>query len=280
VGGIITTPNFTPGGQSNYFLQDSSAAINIFSHNLDFEDIHNLNMGDGIYVTGQIGQYRGLTELEIKNPLHLSVLSRDNTLPAVKSVTLADVNESLESQLVEIEKVWLVNPDGWPKNNQNGTVYFTDGRDTLELFIDKDTNLDGWTAPENIFSVMGVVDQYTTHTPANNRYELRPRFQEDFAITSTVEQGNQMPMTFLLEQNQPNPFNPVTKIRIHLPVETEIQLDVYNILGNLVTTLFQGKIAAGRHVFYFKGNDLPTGTYFYRLTSDRFHSVKKMILLK
>ncbi len=89
-----------------------------------------------------------------------------------------------------------------------------------------------------------------------------------------------IPNNFLLEQNYPNPFNPVTKIQFKLPKESNINLSVFNMLGQLVTTIYSGKLDAGTHFVEFDGSDLPSGIYFYRLEADNFVQTKKMTLMK
>ena len=95
-----------------------------------------------------------------------------------------------------------------------------------------------------------------------------------------------LPKEYRLAQNYPNPFNPVTMIPFSLPDESEISLIVFNILGQEVRTLYQGKMDAGIHYIPFNsrdqyGNRLSSGLYFYRLITDKGHNfVKKMILIK
>lgn len=90
---------------------------------------------------------------------------------------------------------------------------------------------------------------------------------------------------FRLEQNYPNPFNPSTTIRYNLPVTSHIKIQVYDILGNKVTTLFQGKQHSGDHAVVWNGQDdagnpVASGLYFYQLTAPNFNMTRKMMLLK
>lgn len=86
---------------------------------------------------------------------------------------------------------------------------------------------------------------------------------------------------YTLSQNYPNPFNPTTQIEYALPVRSNITLDVFNMLGQKVTTLYQGTQKAGNHTVTFDGSGLAGGIYFYRLQSDNGVSLtKKFVLLK
>ena len=102
-----------------------------------------------------------------------------------------------------------------------------------------------------------------------------------FGIVSniSVEQKN-TPEQFLLQQNYPNPFNPVTMIRYQLPMGVYVELSVYNILGQKVATLVSQHQAAGNYNVSWEAVGLTSGIYYYRLDTDNFHQVRKMILMK
>ncbi len=89
---------------------------------------------------------------------------------------------------------------------------------------------------------------------------------------------------FSLEQNYPNPFNPSTKIKFELPRSEYVSLNVYDVLGRLITTLVNGYMIKGIHEINFPTavsyNSLPSGIYYYRLISKDFSETKKMLLLK
>ena len=87
--------------------------------------------------------------------------------------------------------------------------------------------------------------------------------------------------TFSLNQNYPNPFNPITTIRFTLPERSNVQLNVYNILGQKIATLINNEMNSGQHSVLFNGVGLSSGVYFYILKVDeKFYETKKMILLK
>jgi hypothetical protein len=91
---------------------------------------------------------------------------------------------------------------------------------------------------------------------------------------------DKIPKTYVLFQNYPNPFNPITHIRFGLPKATDVKIDLYNILGQKVVTLFDAHKPAGYHVIDFDGNKFATGVYIYRIETDEFQDVKKMVLIK
>ena len=85
---------------------------------------------------------------------------------------------------------------------------------------------------------------------------------------------------FNLKQNYPNPFNPSTKIEYSIPHSAFISLKVYNLLGEEVTTLYEGIKNAGNYSVEFNGAGLSSGIYFYRLKAENYMDTKKFVLLK
>lgn len=89
-----------------------------------------------------------------------------------------------------------------------------------------------------------------------------------------------LPDSYTLMQNYPNPFNPSTQISFSLPEAAQVNLSVYNVLGQKVMDLVDGHMEAGTHNFEFDGSSLSSGMYFYRITTDNFSETKKMVMLK
>jgi hypothetical protein len=89
-----------------------------------------------------------------------------------------------------------------------------------------------------------------------------------------------VPVRSNLDQNYPNPFNPSTVIRYALTHRTAVKLVVFNTLGQLVATLFDGEQGPGYHEARFDAAGLPGGVYFYRITADDFTQTKKLTLLR
>jgi hypothetical protein len=97
---------------------------------------------------------------------------------------------------------------------------------------------------------------------------------------SDIVEVDVLPTKFELSQNYPNPFNPSTIIRFSLPKETQLKINIYNMLGELVETLAEGTYEAGYHKVSFNASSLSSGAYIYRVESSEFVQVKKMLLLK
>lgn len=88
-----------------------------------------------------------------------------------------------------------------------------------------------------------------------------------------------------LYQNYPNPFNPITTISFSLSDESFTTLNIYNVEGQLVRVLVNRVLGSGPHKVEWdgrnrSGHSVSSGIYFYRLKSDRFEAVRKMVLLR
>jgi hypothetical protein len=88
------------------------------------------------------------------------------------------------------------------------------------------------------------------------------------------------PRAFTLEQNWPNPFNPVTTITFELAAESRVSLKVYNLLGSEVATLVDGVESAGSHRIDFNASNLPSGVYLCKLRTEAGTEMRKMLLAR
>ena len=91
---------------------------------------------------------------------------------------------------------------------------------------------------------------------------------------------SEIPSNFSLNQNYPNPFNPTTVIGFDLPVDGNVSLKVFNMMGEEVGELVNEYRSAGKHQIAFDASGIPSGVYFYRLESGSHRSIKKMLLIK
>ncbi|MCP4633663.1 MAG: T9SS type A sorting domain-containing protein [candidate division Zixibacteria bacterium] len=90
----------------------------------------------------------------------------------------------------------------------------------------------------------------------------------------------ELPRVFKLYNSYPNPFNSNCIISFDVPLKSKVTLDIYNILGQRVATPVDKVMESGNHAVNFRGDNMASGVYFYRLRTDNFKSVKKMMLLK
>ena len=456
VNGIVISPDFGLGytTTTDIWIHDGTGGIHVYTGVFKSAAV----LGDSIEVTGKIADYNGEIELVPDAAEDIVVLSSGCALPEPTLITIADIDEPDEADLVIIKNVHMVDPTEWPPAGENANVFITDGGpDTLIMRIDKDTDLAGWIVPYDVFDVIGIVDQYSFSDPPNDGYQIKPRFQTDFldaevivpiaemnegfedvfppdgwkvfatnilagnpaepwsksdnapvsgtynaymsnydtqsdcwlvtppidllgdmdllkfyarddlntsandfgselkvyasilsgrdtadfVLVSTISEADcydatpeftidlkqftdadyvfigfmvhnfgdpadpdaggdnwslddvrldstqvgidkdaQLPMEYSLSQNYPNPFNPTTNIKLALPEAANVNLCVYNLIGQEVAVIHKGQLQPGYHSFILDASRLASGVYFYKVEANNFFDLKKMTILK
>jgi Secretion system C-terminal sorting domain/HYDIN/CFA65/VesB-like, Ig-like domain len=102
----------------------------------------------------------------------------------------------------------------------------------------------------------------------------------NMSIVNDVVESNITPDEYSLYQNYPNPFNPSTAIKFDLKAAQTVNLVVFNMLGKEVANLVNRQMNAGSHSVRFDASQLSSGIYFYRIETEAFTSMKKMVLVK
>jgi glucose/arabinose dehydrogenase len=100
------------------------------------------------------------------------------------------------------------------------------------------------------------------------------------STTTSNENRRETPTTIQLQQNYPNPFNPTTQITYQLPEVTEIDLRVFDMLGQEIKVLESSQKPAGSHTITFDASSLSSGIYVYQLRSGSTIITRKMTLIK
>ncbi|MFC2094645.1 T9SS type A sorting domain-containing protein [Bacteroidota bacterium] len=264
--------------------------------------------GDDITVTGTVGENFGLTQITGIDPGNLQLHSSGNALPDPKPITTDIIGqmaggevdaEQWEGVLVKYQNITVTdaNADGEPMPDQGsggnrnfGDILVADASTTdTRIGLQDGTHQyhNFWIAElENEPILIGQGDTFNEVIGilwyAFSNYKLLPRKDDDFVgHTTGTEEEIGLPGNYELAQNYPNPFNPSTKIQFALPVGANVTLKVFNLLGQEVQTLINNQVKpAGSHEVIFDASNLPSGIYFYRMQTDNFVQVKKMMLLK
>jgi Tol biopolymer transport system component len=171
----------------------------------------------------------------------------------------------------------------WSKNSK--TIVFHSNR------VSGDFDL--WTVPAsggspNLLTGLGGAGDYDPAYSNNGKLVAYAAVDEPPTISSKdleVSDDEADANTVVLEQNSPNPFNPTTEIRFQLPEVSQVQLTVYNALGQAVRSLAKGSFEAGQYRVIWDARDnygikVPSGIYIYRLQTGNLVEQRKMILLK
>ena len=127
------------------------------------------------------------------------------------------------------------------------------------------------------YSFKGGLDEIRIYNRSLSSSEVNNIYNQ---VTSVENNINRITLQFELTQNYPNPFNPGTIIQFRIPNFEFVNLKVYDVLGNEVTTLVNEDKPAGTYEITWYAEDLPSGVYFYQLSAGSYIQSKKMLLLK
>jgi len=140
-----------------------------------------------------------------------------------------------------------------------------------------------FSAVDPSHELMYVYNEWANDVP--NVQSLTPEFQGGSVALESRTPAAALPTEFGLSQNVPNPFNPSTIVEYALPKDAQVNLSIYNVLGQHVTTLVNEMQRAGRQTVTWDGTDasgvsVASGVYFYKLRAGDYSNTKKMLLLK
>lgn len=165
-----------------------------------------------------------------------------------------------------------------PDGNNLDYIWQLDG---VEVSVENSyTFLTDWQSGEEDYLVSLDVDDNFSSSD-NELY-----FEWNVHVYDTVGSGsNIIPMVTKLYKNFPNPFNPTTTINFSLKSDSKVQIEIYNIKGQKVKQLVSKEFTAGQHSVVWNGRNeknesVSSGIYFYRMKTDNFDKMRKMILLK
>ena len=224
----------------------------------------------------------------------------------IRSIALSPDQQTLYAG-EEDGGIWKSTDGGATWNGPNNTG-FSSGNPSIRGLVIDPNNIEILYAGDWTSGVYQTIDGGETWAPFpyGNMNGLSTRAVKDLIITldgviyaATQGEGvfrfgnilnvdnndSFLPISYILHQNYPNPFNPVTKLRYDLPEQSHVNLIVYDIMGREIRHLVNSTQNAGYKSVIWDGKDnsgrmVGTGMYLYRISAGKFHSVKKMVLLK
>lgn len=267
--------------------------------------------GDQLFVSlsnrladGMMGWYDGNVYAAPDGPYHYLIIGDDVSLNTGRETWIPDKYQRFEGDTVR-----SFNANDYSRSAV--TLDFATGVMTVEMAIYNPHivnqssiafNLGGSNGSETAFEEFGDAYQYYTWQPhipndpwadpygngdpgffnlANADYWAMLNFKSTISSVEGGNKGEELSNDYQLFQNYPNPFNPSTTIQFSVPQSSKISLRVYNILGQLVTTLIDNQfIPVGLHKVDWNAANLASGIYFYELRADNVVQTKKMMLLK
>jgi len=135
----------------------------------------------------------------------------------------------------------------------------------------------GYTIDRNGgFIITGIINEFTVVAQQVSQYGNLGEI-----ITSVHQEYQEIfPSEIILYQNYPNPFNSSTVISYSIPREGKVTLELYNALGELITTIINDFFDAGMHIVSLSSDNLPSGVYLYKLQTDTQVLIKKLLIIK
>ena len=173
--GIVLGVNTQSSSTGNvaFTIHDGTVGYGVFSPSSANHN-YSVNEGDIVRITGTIGQFNGLAQI---NADSIAVVGTGATLPTPNIIVALD--ESTENDLIRMNNVMVVNPAQWTNAGSGFNVDITDGTNTLQLRIDADVDLYSQPCPVGIFDVVGIGGQYDNSSPYTSGYQMLPRYIAD-----------------------------------------------------------------------------------------------------
>ena len=147
----------------------------------------------------------------------------------------------------------------------------------------------GSSAGDTVFTIWNedVFHQYTFITneePHSLTIDPENWVLKTVSVNKTEDDLRDIPLTFEVEQNFPNPFNPKTSIPFTLPENATVNLEIFNVIGEKIYTESK-EFTTGYHVIIWngvsnQGNRVPTGVYFYRVSTPSATQTRRMVLVR
>ncbi|MBK7629629.1 MAG: T9SS type A sorting domain-containing protein [Ignavibacteriales bacterium] len=313
-----TTGTGTNLGNSNYsdFVY---MAVHPFTNQIF--GIRTNSVNSSLYrVNGQLGDAYFYQDLDLPNILSIAYDNTGNLFATTTSNELYQIDtlagtstliSTMQASRIAIafnplnNEIWgsVRNPIGTPKDRiikvnlatgdttRIGQTGF--GINTTALTFDRTGNLFGVKGTGTTISDLFAIDTLTAVGTLVGSIGLADVKSIGFSlanITSVEEVMDITPADFVLEQNYPNPFNPSTQIKFSLPVNSNVKLVIFNLLGETVREIVNNEMTSGVHTVQWNANDftgkkVSSGIYFYKLDvngidGSEYSQVRKMMLLK
>ncbi|MCH8028216.1 MAG: T9SS type A sorting domain-containing protein [candidate division Zixibacteria bacterium] len=164
--------------------------------------------------------------------------------------------------------------ESWTITPSQTEFVYAEPNDTAFIYFDVEVPL--WPGSTLVLISYSVFSYLDTSQHVDSSFNMK----SDIAVGIDDEIDGILPSRFVLEQNYPNPFNPTTNIAYTLPFRTDVQLQIYDILGREIESIDLGNKGAGEYIYQFDGSLLASGIYFYRMLTETHSESKKMMLVK
>jgi len=224
----------------------------------DFNDIAISDLGVAIVVGDDGVIYRSQLEVGAAPPLAPTELTGEY-LPG-PPVDVVELN-------------WLDN-----SNNEDGFYIWKQAPSGLVSVLIDSVEANETTYKDSSITESGTYSYLVSAYNGEGQTVITTPFEISIDLTGIDE--TPLPTGYQLNQNYPNPFNPTTVISFNIARSSHVTLEVYDIMGNKVSTPLNERLIAGSHSISFDAGELTSGIYFYRLITPEYQSTQKMNLIK
>ncbi len=220
-----------------------------------------------------IGSYLELSSISFEgNKYAINNLPRHFGVPIEIPLSINSFTEGLSTSKAlnfEISEMKHI-PQGW-------RIFLYDAKNGIKAEL-----LEGTIFPFDFEGEYGkVAPNYKTSSTPKLTSKSSPDQARFSLIIEPGEDADDMPNSLELLQNYPNPFNPTTNIEFSLPVQNEVSLTIYDMLGRKVSTILnKQELDAGTHSYTWNASSLSSGVYIYRLITREQVYTKKMTVIK
>ena len=247
-----------------YYLDNTQGTCTPFSTNLPNAGVRDLEIFYPLGILRAATYGRGSWETVLFEPLPVQIASFTGLFVNNNVQTFSDVQTNRQSYGFYVQ------------GRSNGIVEWSD-------------------LPNSFVAGHGTTNEpqnysFTHANVANGQRQYRLKqvdldgtvhFTEPITVSSPTSVTEQVPIEFTLKQNYPNPFNPATNIAFSVAQTGRATLEIYNMLGQKLLTLFDDIVEPGQYkTVRFDGSSFASGLYFYRLQSGNKSDLKKLLLLK
>lgn len=261
--GVVYGVNLRSTGLQ-FTVIDNTGGVGIIEFSKDFG--YTVREGDEVIVQGYVGFYNGLTQIE-----DLDTVIFDNNQSTPKNpLVVTELDETTESELVEIERVWFVNDSEteWP---DNGNIDVTNGMDTFTLRIDGNVfDLAGQPTPIfDTMNVAGLGNQFDRSSPYNDGYQIFPRYAGD--VTEWEDAGSIVDAEVQVNV-YPNPSHGIVNIRSNSQINAVEVIDVLGKTAQLGSVKIVGSMAR------VNMTGQAAGVYFVRVNTEAGLMIQRISL--
>ena len=275
ISGTVSTEPFGAFFKDYFFVQDS---IGMWS-GIMVKHIIEITKGDSVILTGTVADNHGgvTTLIDVSD---FKILKKGVFGIAPIIVTTGEIGNGGEH--AEAYEGVLIKTTGTCDNDNQGWREWSidDGTGAVRIYH---RFLDSFTPNIGLnYEIKGI--QYYSYR--NNSYKILVLNESDILENPQgVENISGVPTDFKLYQNHPNPFNPETTIRFSLPKKNQVELTIYNILGQKIRNLIYHNYPAGEHIVKWDGRDdygniINSAIYIYKIRAGVFTDIRKMTFMK